>query len=72
MTVNDVAVAYDTLSVRADGAVRWVNMINPPMNLLGPELVRDLVDFLHDAETDPTIRVIVFTSGRPYSSHTWT
>jgi len=34
----------------------------PPMNLLGPELVRDLVSLLQQAGTDDGIRVLVFMS----------
>lgn len=32
------------------------------MNLLGPELVRDLVYLIQEAEADDAIRVIVFKS----------
>src|SRR3981081_250271 len=35
------------------------------MNLLGPELVRDLVALIQDAEADDTVRVLVFTSADP-------
>ena len=35
------------------------------MNLLGPELVRDLVSLIQQAESDDTLRVIVFQSGDP-------
>jgi enoyl-CoA hydratase/carnithine racemase len=35
------------------------------MNLLGPELVRDLVALIQRAEADPTIKVLVFSSTDP-------
>ena len=37
----------------------------PPMNLLGPELVRDLVSFITQTEADHGIRVVVFRSADP-------
>ena len=37
----------------------------PPMNLLGPELVRDLVSLIQGAEGDPAVQVLVFTSADP-------
>jgi hypothetical protein len=33
---------FETLDVRQDGAVWFASINAPPMNLLGPELVRDL------------------------------
>jgi enoyl-CoA hydratase/carnithine racemase len=56
---------YETLTVREDGGVLFVGIDNPPMNLLGPELVRDLVSLIHRAETDHTIQVLVFKSDDP-------
>src|SRR5262245_50441184 len=35
------------------------------MNLLGPELVRDLVTLIQQAEADPAIKVLVFQSTDP-------
>ena len=37
----------------------------PPMNLLGPELVRDLVSLVQEAEADDTSQVVVFSSADP-------
>jgi len=34
---------FETLDVHRDGAVLFAEIAAPPMNLLGPELVRDLV-----------------------------
>ena len=56
---------FDTLNVRADGAVLVVEIAAPPMNLLGPELVRDLVSLIQQAEADAAVKVLVFTSGDP-------
>ena len=56
---------FDTLNVHADGAVLGVEIAAPPMNLLGPELVRDLVALIKKAEADATIKVLVFTSADP-------
>jgi hypothetical protein len=43
---------YETLQVRPEGAVLFVEIAAPPMNLLGPELVRDLVSLMQRAEAD--------------------
>jgi enoyl-CoA hydratase/carnithine racemase len=54
-----------TLTVRDDGAVLFGEIAAPPMNLLGTELVRDLVAFIQRAEADEAVRVIVFSSADP-------
>ena len=56
---------FETLAVRADGAVLFVEIDSPPMNLLGPELVRDLVSLIKQAEPDDQVRVLVFKSADP-------
>ena len=53
---------FKTLSVRQEDAVLFVEISAPPMNLLGPELVRDLVSLIQHAEADSAIRVLVFKS----------
>jgi enoyl-CoA hydratase/carnithine racemase len=60
-----VSVAFETLTVRAQGGVRFAEISAPPMNLLGPELVRDLVSLIRQAEADDTVKVLVFKSGDP-------
>jgi len=45
--------------------VLFVEIAAPPMNLLGPELVRDLVSLIQWAEGDNAIGVLVFTSADP-------
>src|SRR5499427_10392658 len=56
---------YETLTVCQDGAVLFVEILAPPMNLLGPELVRDLVSLIQRAEAHDAVRVIVFKSADP-------
>ena len=55
----------ETLKVRQEGAVLFVEIAAPPMNLLGPELVRDLVSLIQRAEADTAIQVLVFKSADP-------
>ena len=52
----------ETLTVRKEGAVPFAEIAAPLMNLLGPELVRDLVALIGDAEPNDTVQVLVFTS----------
>jgi len=56
---------FETLNVRKERAVLFVEIKAPPMNLLGPELVRDLVSLIQQAEADHAVRVIVFKSADP-------
>jgi enoyl-CoA hydratase/carnithine racemase len=54
---------FDTLAIHKEGAAAlFVEIAAPPMNLLGPELVRDLVSLIQQAEADNSIRVLVFKS----------
>ncbi len=55
-------VVFETLTVRREGAVLFAEIAAPPMNLLGPELVRDLVSLIQRAEADDALKVLVFTS----------
>jgi enoyl-CoA hydratase/carnithine racemase len=57
--------AYETLTVHTDRAVVMVEIAAPPMNLLTPELVRDLVSLIQEAEADDGVRVLVFKSADP-------
>jgi enoyl-CoA hydratase/carnithine racemase len=56
---------FETLKVRRDGPVLFADIAAPPMNLLGPELVRDLVSLIQQAEADPSAQVLVFRSADP-------
>jgi enoyl-CoA hydratase/carnithine racemase len=56
---------FETLIVRREGAVLFAEIKAPPMNLLGPELVRDLVSLIQRAEADAAVQVLVFKSADP-------
>jgi enoyl-CoA hydratase/carnithine racemase len=56
---------FATLSVHQERGVLFAAIAAPPMNLLGPELVRDLVSLIQRAEADEATRVIVFSSADP-------
>jgi enoyl-CoA hydratase/carnithine racemase len=58
-------VDFETLRVRHEGAVLFTDISAPPMNLLGTELVRDLVSLIQQAEADDTCHVLVFASADP-------
>jgi len=56
---------FETLTVLREKAVLFVEISAPPMNLLGPELVRDLVSLIQYAEADSALRVLGFKSADP-------
>jgi enoyl-CoA hydratase/carnithine racemase len=56
---------FETLRVIQEEAVLFVDIAAPPMNLLGPEMVRDLVSLIQQAEADSAIKVTVFKSADP-------
>jgi enoyl-CoA hydratase/carnithine racemase len=56
---------FETINVQAEGSVLFVAIAAPPMNLLGPELVRDLVDLIKQAEADAAVKVLLFKSADP-------
>ena len=56
---------FKTLTARREGAVLFVEIAAPPMNLLGQELVRDLVSLIQRTEADQTLQVLVFKSADP-------
>jgi enoyl-CoA hydratase/carnithine racemase len=56
---------FETLTIRPEGGVLFADISAPPMNLLGPELVRDLVSLIQRAEADDAVRVLVFRSADP-------
>ena len=55
----------ETLKVRREGAVWFADISAAPMNLIGTELVRDLVSLIQRAEADETCQVLVFASADP-------
>ncbi len=60
-----MTMTFETLNVRRDGAVLFADIEARPMNLLGTELVRDLVSLIQRAEADQACQVIVFASADP-------
>jgi enoyl-CoA hydratase/carnithine racemase len=65
LTSEQPPVGFETLTVRHEGGVVFAEILAPPMNLLGPELVSDLVSVLQAAEADDAVQVLVFSSGDP-------
>ena len=59
-------ILFETLTVQKEGGVLFVEIKSPPMNLNGPELVRDLVSLIQQAEADEAVQVLVFKSGDPH------
>ena len=57
--------AYPTLHIGHDDGVVTVAIDAPPMNLIGPELVRDLVGLVSELESAPDVRVMVLESADP-------
>ena len=58
-------VVLETISTRKEGSVLLAEILAPPMNLLGPGLVRDLVSLIQQAEADNIVQVLVFKSADP-------
>src|SRR5690349_10173813 len=56
------SMVFETLNVSREGHVLFVELMAPPMNLLGPDLVRDLVSLIQRAEGDNAVKVLVFKS----------
>src|SRR3954452_23584720 len=56
---------FETIIVHVDAGVVVAEISAPPMNLLGPELVRDLVSLIQRAEANAGCSVVVFTSADP-------
>lgn len=56
---------FDTIKVHREGGVLFAALAAPFMNLLGPELVRDLVSLIQQAEAGHAASVLVFKSADP-------
>ena len=65
LTIEGLPVSFETLTISAEQGVLFVEIEAPPMNLLGPELVRDLVSLIQHAEADDAVQVLVFKSADP-------
>jgi enoyl-CoA hydratase/carnithine racemase len=63
--VSPDAGALETIRTIVDGPVLFAEICAPPMNLLGPELVRDLVELIRSSEADTSLEVVVFKSADP-------
>src|SRR5262245_59270787 len=57
--------SFETLTVWKEAAVVFVEISPPPMNLLAPAMVRDLVSLIQHAEADDSVQVLVFRSADP-------
>ncbi|PRY04442.1 enoyl-CoA hydratase/isomerase family protein [Paraburkholderia sp. BL25I1N1] len=53
---------FATIKTRLDAGVLFAAFDNPPINLIGPELVRDLISLLDALEHDAEVNVVVFAS----------
>ncbi|MEW1751667.1 enoyl-CoA hydratase/isomerase family protein [Streptomyces angustmyceticus] len=56
---------YKTISVSLDGNVLSATFHAPPINLIGPDVVRDLVGLLGEVSQPESARVVVFDSVDP-------
>jgi enoyl-CoA hydratase/carnithine racemase len=56
---------FKTLTINREGAVLFVKIYAPPVNLNGPELITDLISLIQQAEADEAIQVLVFKSADP-------
>ncbi|ABF42945.1 Enoyl-CoA hydratase/isomerase [Candidatus Koribacter versatilis Ellin345] len=63
--VNHNLPALSTISFSIEERVLFAELSAPPMNLLGPDLARDLVSLIKYAESDDKIQVLVFKSADP-------
>ncbi|MGB9226551.1 enoyl-CoA hydratase/isomerase family protein [Mycobacterium sp.] len=55
----------DTLGTRVEDRVLYATLNSPPLNLIGPEMVRDLVSLVLYLESHDDISVVVFDSASP-------
>src|SRR5215510_214502 len=62
---QETELILDTLKIHRERAVLFAEIFAPPMNLQGPELIRDLVSLIQRTEADDTLKVIVFKSADP-------
>ncbi len=56
---------FETIIVRKEGAVLFAKIAAPPMNLLGPELVRIWSRSFSERRRDEAVQVLVFKSADP-------
>ncbi|HSF25451.1 MAG TPA: enoyl-CoA hydratase/isomerase family protein [Blastocatellia bacterium] len=63
--MREDVVVFETITARKEGDVLFAEINAPPMNLEGPELIRDLVSLIQQAEADESVQVLVFKSADP-------
>jgi enoyl-CoA hydratase/carnithine racemase len=57
--------SYETIKTRLDGTVLSATFSAPPMNLIGAEVVRDLVAMLEEVSHPAAPKVVIFDSADP-------
>jgi len=62
--LDDFKPAQFTLTAESDTLWR-VTFTNPPVNVIGPPMIRELKELLTHLETDPGVNVVVFDSANP-------
>jgi enoyl-CoA hydratase/carnithine racemase len=65
MLENSKMKQFETIRTRADDGVLFATFDGPPLNLIGPALVRDLIDLLDELDRTDDVRVVVFDSAVP-------
>ncbi|MEV5333385.1 enoyl-CoA hydratase/isomerase family protein [Streptomyces werraensis] len=63
--MDDGLPSYTTLHVTIDTGIARITLDNPPVNVLGGTLIRELHDLLGRLRDDHSVRVIVFSSADP-------
>jgi enoyl-CoA hydratase/carnithine racemase len=63
MTTGNTTVKTSQLRVTRRSAAYWrVTIDNPPINVMGPQMVRDFQEVINALEADKDVRVVVFDS----------
>lgn len=57
--------SYTTLRISIDGGIARIVLDNPPVNVLGGRMIRELHEVLGSLRGDDSVRVIVFASANP-------
>jgi enoyl-CoA hydratase/carnithine racemase len=71
-STNSVMKAGPHMHLTKKSAAYWkVILDNPPLNIIGPREMRELVSILNKMEADPKVQVVVFESAVPgyFSAH---
>jgi enoyl-CoA hydratase/carnithine racemase len=56
---------FETIRTRTEDGVLFATFAAPPLNLMGPAFVRDLIDLLDELDGTDDVRVVVFDSAVP-------